>query len=262
MDVDVVLHGVDGPPGLAASWAAARSRRPVVLARPRPRRLPARPGGSSGHRPPRRRACSLAGDETAVPAISAIVEALPGGRRDDRRPRGARRRRHAVPRRAAGGRGHAGWSAARGARGEALGPAVHAALRELGDADRPPAPSRGRRPRRAASSGRCPGGPAPTVCYAWLAGEAGMVKAPRRPRPRPGRPAQSVAFMGYWRTGAAEGSRPPLPGVAYRRQCAPSCLLVLVLFAVWVALTVIGWVVKGLFWLAVVGPARLPAPRC
>ena len=33
----------------------------------------------------------------------------------------------------------------------------------------------------------------------------------------------------------------------------PFLLVLLVLFAVWIALTVIGFVVKGLFWLAVVG---------
>ncbi|WP_166503344.1 hypothetical protein [Modestobacter italicus] len=33
----------------------------------------------------------------------------------------------------------------------------------------------------------------------------------------------------------------------------PFLLLVLVLFAVWIAMTVIGFVLKGLFWLAVVG---------
>jgi hypothetical protein len=33
----------------------------------------------------------------------------------------------------------------------------------------------------------------------------------------------------------------------------PLLLLVLVLFAIWIAMTVIGLVVKGLFWLAVVG---------
>ncbi|GAB4079867.1 hypothetical protein [Modestobacter muralis] len=33
----------------------------------------------------------------------------------------------------------------------------------------------------------------------------------------------------------------------------PFLLVLLVLFAVWIALTVIGFIVKGLFWLAVVG---------
>jgi NADPH-dependent ferric siderophore reductase len=44
-------------------------------------------------------------------------------------------------------------------------------------------------------------------CYAWLAGEAGMVKALRRRLVRDlGLPRTAVAFMGYWRLGAAEGS--------------------------------------------------------
>jgi hypothetical protein len=33
----------------------------------------------------------------------------------------------------------------------------------------------------------------------------------------------------------------------------PLLVLVLVLFAIWIAMTVIGLVIKGLFWLAVVG---------
>ena len=33
----------------------------------------------------------------------------------------------------------------------------------------------------------------------------------------------------------------------------PFLLIVLVLFAIWIAMTVIGLVIKGLFWLAVVG---------
>ncbi|MCW2576010.1 MAG: sidE [Modestobacter sp.] len=44
-------------------------------------------------------------------------------------------------------------------------------------------------------------------CYAWLAGEAGMVKKLRRRLVRDlGVPRTVVAFMGYWRLGAAEGS--------------------------------------------------------
>jgi hypothetical protein len=33
----------------------------------------------------------------------------------------------------------------------------------------------------------------------------------------------------------------------------PFLILVLVLFAIWIAMTVIGFIVHGLFWLAVVG---------
>ena len=55
--------------------------------------------------------------------------------------------------------------------------------------------------------------------------------------------------MGCGRYGAAEaGER--RAGVAYRHTVAR---LILLLLAVWVALIVVGWVVKGLFWLAVIG---------
>ncbi|MCW2507842.1 MAG: sidE [Modestobacter sp.] len=60
-------------------------------------------------------------------------------------------------------------------------------------------------------------------CYAWLAGEAGMVKKLRRRLVRDlGVPRTVVAFMGYWRLGAAEGSwpRPECPTVA---ACSASC---------------------------------------
>jgi hypothetical protein len=79
----------------------------------------------------------------------------------------------------------------------------------------------------------------------------------------------SAAFTGYWRLGAAEGSRatsatgarwPTVGGVAPgppARKELPVLrvllTLVFMLFAAWVVLGVLGWVVKGLFWLAVVG---------
>ena len=92
------------------------------------------------------------------------------------------------------------------ARGEALGPAVHAALCELGVA----APAAGVEPEDVDLEGgilwEVPEAGA-DGCYAWLAGEAGMVKALRRRLVRDlGVPRSSVAFMGYWRAGAAEGS--------------------------------------------------------
>ncbi len=205
LDVDVVLHGVDGGhAGPAASWAAAAvPGDPVVLLGPdRPGR-----GRAWGVEwaPPQEGPLFLAGDETAVPAIAAILEALPGGRPTvavlevpvagdvlalDVPPgvevrwlvRGSR------------------------ARGAALEPAVHAALCELGVAKQ----SAGEDPEDVdlehgllweVPEGRTEG------CYAWLAGEAGMVKALRRRLVRDlGLPRTSVAFMGYWRLGAAEGS--------------------------------------------------------
>ncbi|WP_369134128.1 siderophore-interacting protein [Modestobacter sp. I12A-02662] len=205
IDVDVVLHGGgDGHAGPAADWAAtAGPGDPLVILGPD------RPGTGRAWgvewQPPAEGTLFLAGDETAVPAISAIVEALPAGRRTiavlevptagdvlslDLAP-GVEVR----------------WLV-RGdrARGEALGPSVHAALCEVGVA----APTPGQEPEDVdPESGRLWEVPEAGAdgCYAWLAGEAGMVKKLRRRLVRDlGVPRTSVAFMGYWRLGAAEGS--------------------------------------------------------
>jgi NADPH-dependent ferric siderophore reductase len=205
IDVDVVLHGVDdGHPGPAASWAVgAVVGDPIVVLGPD------RPGTGRAWgvewAPPAEGTLFLAGDETAVPAISAIVEALPAGRRTVavlEVPEAGDVLSLVVP---------AGvevrWLV-RGsrARGEALGPAVHAALCELGVA----APAAGVEPEDVDLDGgilwEVPEAGA-DGCYAWLAGEAGMVKKLRRRLVRDlGIPRTSVAFMGYWRLGAAEGS--------------------------------------------------------
>ena len=205
LDVDLVLHGVDGGhPGPAARWAAAAAvGDPVVLLGPD--RSGTGRGWGVEWSPPAHGALFLAGDETAVPAISATVEALPAGRRaiavlevpeagdllSLSLPPGVEVR----------------WLVRGGrARGEALGPAVHAALCELGVA----APAAGVEPEDVDLSGdllwEVPRTGA-DGCYAWLAGEAGMVRALRRRLVRDlGIPRPAVAFMGYWRTGASEGS--------------------------------------------------------
>jgi NADPH-dependent ferric siderophore reductase len=205
IDVDVVLHGVsDGAPAPAAGWAAAAvAGDPIVLLGPD------RPGTGRAWgvewAPPAEGTLFLAGDETAVPAISAIVEALAAERRTIavlEVPEAGDVLSLAVP----PGvevrwliRGHR-------ARGEALGPAVLAALRELGVA----APAAGQDPEDVDLDGgilwEVPEAGA-DGCYAWLAGEAGMVKKLRRRLVRDlGVPRTAVAFMGYWRLGAAEGS--------------------------------------------------------
>ena len=209
LDIDVVLHGVDGgTPGPAACWAAAaRPGDPVVLLgpdRPRPRDAAGRAWGVEWA-PPAEGTLFLAGDETAVPAISAILEGLPGGRRTVAVLE--------VPEAgdilsldlALGIEVH--WLV-RGRRehGAALAPAVHAALCDLGLARA----GAGQEPEDVDLDGgmlwEVPGARAPG-CYAWLAGEAGMVKALRRRLVRDlGVPRTSVAFMGYWRRGTAEGA--------------------------------------------------------
>jgi NADPH-dependent ferric siderophore reductase len=210
LDVDVVLHGVDGGnAGPAASWAAAA--RPgdavVVLGPDRPRPRSAGSGRAWGVEwaPPADGTLFLAGDETAVPAISAILEALPGGRRTvavlEVPEAGDVLSLDLAP----GIEVH--WLV-RGRRehGAALGPAVHAALCSLGLARA----GAGQEPEDVDLDGgilwEVPD-VRPTGCYAWLAGEAGMVKALRRRLVRDlGIPRTSVAFMGYWRRGAAEGA--------------------------------------------------------
>jgi NADPH-dependent ferric siderophore reductase len=205
LDVDLVLHGVeDGRPGPAASWAAAAvAGDPVVLLGP-DRSGTGRAWGVEWA-PPAEGTLFLAGDETAVPAISAIVEALPAGRRAVavlEVPEAGDVLSLAVPPGV-----EVRWLI-RGsrARGEALGPAVHAALCELGVA----APAAGVEPEDVDLTGGILWEVPETGadgCYAWLAGEAGMVKALRRRLVRDlGVPRSSVAFMGYWRVGAAEGS--------------------------------------------------------
>ncbi|MCO7218607.1 siderophore-interacting protein [Klenkia sp. PcliD-1-E] len=207
MDVDVVLHGIrpDGTAapdaGPAALWAAAaQPGDPMVLLGPD------RPGsgrmwGVEWAPPTDADTLFLAGDETAVPAIAAVLESLVPGPRvvavlevpevGDflalRLPPGVDVR----------------WLA-RGsrARGELLEPAVHTALRELGIARDVPGADPGE-PVEEGILWEVPETGAHTGCYAWLAGEAGMVKGLRRRLVRDlGVPRDAVAFMGYWKVGS------------------------------------------------------------
>ena len=204
VDVDVVLHGVDdGHAGPAATWAAAAvpGDRLVLLGPDRPGR--GRLWGVEWAPPATAHTLLLAADETAVPAVGAILEGLAPGRRvvallevpevgdeqDLRVPAGVTVR----------------WLPRAGrARGELLVPAVHAALCELGiarsgaredvedvDVDAEPL-------------WEVPAVDATAGCYAWLAGEAGVVKQLRRHLVTDlGVPRNEVAFMGYWRLGVA-----------------------------------------------------------
>jgi NADPH-dependent ferric siderophore reductase len=204
IDVDVVLHGNDGGhPGPAAGWAAAAvAGDPIVVLGP-DRAGTGRAWGVEWA-PPAEGTLFLAGDETAVPAISAIVEALPADRRTVavlEVPEAGDVLSLALPPGV-----EVRWLV-RGARlrGEALGPAVHAALCELGVA----APAAGQDPADVDLEGgvlwEVPEAGA-DGCYAWLAGEAGMVTRLRRRLIRDlAVPRSAVAFMGYWRMGASEG---------------------------------------------------------
>lgn len=199
VDVDIVLHGDGGP---AAQWAqTARPGEGLALVGPDAGHDG--PHGGVEFRPPARLGVTLlAGDETAVPAIAAILERLPTGIRGEALlevPRAADALWIDAP---------AGvlvtWLAREGAEhGERLVPAVRAAADRM-------------LPRRN------PGAEVEDVdvdrellwdvpesaqdeVYAWLAGEAGVIRTLRRYLVNErGMDRRSVAFMGYWRLGRAE----------------------------------------------------------
>lgn len=210
IDVDVVVHAVDGPASLWAENAVVGDE--LVVLGPNANHDGPQ-GGVDFLPPPRTGRILLAGDETAVPAIAAILERLP-----------ATASGHAiveVPHAddAVCMPSHPGFTvdvlARHGrAQGELLVPAVQSIAPALLQA-------------AGAASGdsvelididvdhellwEVPsddhGGPAhqTTPLYAWLAGEAGVIKTLRRHLVRElGIDRTSVAFMGYWRLGRAE----------------------------------------------------------
>ncbi|MFD1714078.1 siderophore-interacting protein [Amnibacterium flavum] len=202
IDVDFVCHGDSGP---ASSWVTrARVGDPLVIVGPDARSENAKEGIE--FKPGAARRILLAGDETALPAISAILGSLPAGTRahavievphvDDWTPladspdvtvswlvrdRSAGRSQLAETVRA--------WYA-RECEASSDSPD------ELDDVDidqtilwETPAEA-----------------PIDSL-YAWIAGEASMVKEIRRYLVRDcGIHRRQVAFMGYWREGRSEDS--------------------------------------------------------
>lgn len=227
LDIDMVLHGPCGP---ASRWAAAATLgTELAVMGPdagypgehggRDFRWPARAAGRAGAatEPHTAAALLLAGDETAVPAICAILERLPEHacgeallevpHPDDTLPLVA----------PAGvtvtwlARGHE-------PHGSRLVAAVPAAVERLHPSTRSePAEASGS---AGSASSVEPVGevdvdrevlwevPNPTgsvPLYAWLAGEAGVIRTLRRHLvSERGLDRVTVAFMGYWRLGRAE----------------------------------------------------------
>ncbi|WP_066042594.1 siderophore-interacting protein [Herbiconiux solani] len=215
IDVDIVLHGLVG---VASTWAStAPLGSSLIICGPNADHDGVH-GGIDFHLPARTGRILVAGDETALPAIANILEKLPADARGCALVE--------VP--------DAGDSAAlpshpgievivvgRGARahGEALVPLVREhAGRLLDDAAAPVTFS------SAASAGPVAlddvdvdhdmlwevpeedPEAAGTPLYAWLAGEAGVIKLLRRHLvAERGIDRRSVAFMGYWRHGKSEG---------------------------------------------------------
>ncbi|MFC4533397.1 siderophore-interacting protein [Sphaerisporangium dianthi] len=224
LDIDFVLHGATGP---ASRWAlAARPGDPLVVVGPDVRHRG--PAGGREWAPPRDATrLLLAGDETAVPAIAAIAESLPAHVYAEiilEVPDPADTRVLLVP---PGVR--VTWLARDGAgdHGERLFAAVREAAARLAPAGRqaagpPPAvagPAGGPRGASTTAQERAgepedddlweipdPGAAAQGGFYAWLAGEAGVVKRLRRHLVGElGVDRRTVAFMGYWRLGRPGG---------------------------------------------------------
>ncbi|GAA4946154.1 siderophore-interacting protein [Actinoplanes utahensis] len=205
VDVDMVLHGVNGP---ASRWAVAAAPGSTMVILGPNADFTGGAGGIDFHPPAGTRRLLLVGDETAVPAIASILSRLPAdtvGEALLEVPESADRLDLVAP---------AGvtvtWLGRDGeAHGTKLIPAVRAvAPRLLGDC-RPPAVPTDLEdvdidegllwevPEETSGT--------PEGFYAWLAGEAAVIKTLRRHLVAEcGVDRRAVAFMGYWRLGRAE----------------------------------------------------------
>jgi NADPH-dependent ferric siderophore reductase len=204
VDVDIVLHGDAGPASRWANRVTAGDR--AVLVGP-DARFPGPHGGIEFRPPPRTHAMLLAGDETAAPAITAILERLPRDARGEALLE--------VP--ATGDAwpvdGPPGMTVRwlprdGGAPGSRLVPAVEEAASRL-LAGEPARPAQQLSDvdvdteilwEVATGAAAGDGG-----LYAWLAGEAGVIRTLRRHLVTEcGVDRRAVAFMGYWRLGRGE----------------------------------------------------------
>lgn len=201
VDIDFVLHGDAGP---ASAWAtSAAVGDEVVVVGPDSRAddrsgIEWNPGSATR--------VLLAGDETALPAISAILESLPA----DIRGHAFIEVPHADDALAVTTASDVSqtWLVRDGAPlGEKLDAAVRdwAATNLTVDAGAEPESVEidedmlWEVPEQAADA-------AASDLYAWLAGEAGVITTLRRHLVREvGLDRRQVAFMGYWRIGRAEG---------------------------------------------------------
>ncbi|MEU7799102.1 siderophore-interacting protein [Micromonospora arborensis] len=201
VDVDLVLHGDSGP---ATRWAR-RARAGDELALVGPDAGYDGEHGGVEFRPPTGATLLLAGDETAVPAISAICERLPLAARgtvvlevpdaDDVLPLAA------PPgidvrwlSRGADGYGSRLVPAVAVAAGELLAPGTTPAAQPIPDVDVD-----------TEILWEVPDEVAGAPLYAWLAGEAGVIRNLRRHLvAERGLDRRAVAFMGYWRLGRAD----------------------------------------------------------
>ncbi|MEU7972378.1 siderophore-interacting protein [Micromonospora sp. NPDC049089] len=203
VDVDLVLHGDSGP---ATRWARRASvGDEIALVGP-----DAGYDGNHGGVEFRQSAGGtvlLAGDETAVPAISSICERLPLDARGTvvlevpdaadvlplLAPPGVEVRWLA---RGADGYGSRLVPAVVAAAGELLAPGASTAAQPVPDVDVD-----------TEILWEVPEQVAPAPLYAWLAGEAGVIRNLRRHLvAERGLDRRAVAFMGYWRLGHSDAA--------------------------------------------------------
>ncbi|MFJ3595965.1 siderophore-interacting protein [Streptomyces sp. NPDC090126] len=178
MTVDFVLHGAGGP---ASRWGAA-ARVGDVLGMVGPSSLYARPL-------PEARRMLLAGDETALPAVATVLEALPAGTGAVvyAEVADAAEERELPP--AAGG-AEVRW--VHRDRGSSLVDAVRGAGADLDGVD-----------------------------AAWVAGEASAVRALRRHLVEDRElPKSSVEFSGYWRRALTQDDAPTEEDLAWAAERA------------------------------------------
>ncbi|MEE1741808.1 siderophore-interacting protein [Streptomyces sp. BE147] len=177
MAVDFVLHGDDGP---AARWGSA-ARPGDVLGMVGPSAAYARPLPASDW-------LLLAGDETALPAMATLLEALPDGTR-----------------------ALAYVEVADAAEEQDLAPAAGSEVRWVHR-------DRGGSLLRAVRAARLPGDGAGA---AWLAGEAGAVRELRRHLVEERQlPKEAVEFSGYWRRRLTQDDAPTEEDLAWARERA------------------------------------------
>jgi NADPH-dependent ferric siderophore reductase len=210
--VDFVVHAEDDVTGPGSAWAAGASvgDRLVVMA---PRR--GQDFGGIEFAPGTTSRLLLAGDETAVPAICAILGQLPRSARGAaflEVPTGADVQTVPHPERV-----QVGWLPREG---EPVGTRLHpAVLDHLGAAvesstepdevdpdlwETPTYSSSGEDVDPAMPAASAGTGHRLDDVYAWIAGESGVVTGLRRALVRDlGLDRRQVAFMGYWRRGVA-----------------------------------------------------------
>jgi NADPH-dependent ferric siderophore reductase len=205
VDVDMVLHGVHGP---ASRWAAEAAPGSIAALLGPNADHDGEHGGIDFRPPARTDTLLLGGDETATPAILSILASLPADAAGEALlevPTAADLLDLTAP---AGVR--VTWLPRNGAgHGERLIPELRAAVRRvLGD---PAAPTATDLEDVDVDTDFLWEVPEPVTgasrFYAWLAGEAAVIKTLRRHLVSEcGVDRGSVAFMGYWRLGRAEGA--------------------------------------------------------